>query len=80
MNLRHDLEFDVALRSVDNLGIPAVSGYTTLDARLGWRFAKDFELSVSGFNLLDPRHPEFGAIATRSEIPREVYLKLLWKM
>jgi iron complex outermembrane receptor protein len=80
MNLPHSVEFDVALRAVDELPNPSVPSYVTLDARLGWRFAKGMEISLAGFNLLDRRHPEFGTAPNRSEVPREVYLKLLWKI
>jgi iron complex outermembrane receptor protein len=65
---------------VDQLPNPHVPGYVTLDARLGWRFAKDLEISLAGFNLFDRRHPEFGIGPNRSEVPRQVYVKMLWKM
>ena len=52
--------------------------YTALDLRLGWRPRKNVEVSVGGQNLLDRRHPEFNAAATRSEIERSIYAKVLW--
>jgi iron complex outermembrane receptor protein len=80
MNLPRNVELDFALRAVDQLPNPHVPGYVTLDARLGWRFAKDLEISLAGFNLFDRRHPEFGIGPNRSEVPRQVYVKMLWKM
>lgn len=82
MNLAHNVELDLMLRSIGALPNPSVPGYTALDMRLAWAPAKDVELSLSGFNLTDRRHPEFGAAvtatATRSELPRSFYLKILW--
>ncbi|MGP1678860.1 MAG: TonB-dependent receptor plug domain-containing protein [Burkholderiales bacterium] len=78
MNLGHNVDFDVALRSVDSLPNPAVPSYVALDGRLGWKISKGTEVSLSGFNLLDKRHPEFGAAPARSEIGRAFYVKMLW--
>lgn len=78
MNLARNTEFDVALRRIGGLPDPNVPGYTELDMRLGWTMAKGVEVSLSGFNLLDHRHPEFGAATTRSEHGRRFYLKTLW--
>ncbi|MGH8864710.1 MAG: TonB-dependent receptor, partial [Burkholderiales bacterium] len=78
MNLRHNVEFDITLRSIAALPNPNVPGYVTADARLGWIIAKGVELSLTGVNLLGKRHPEFGTVATRSELERAFYAKLLW--
>jgi iron complex outermembrane receptor protein len=78
MNLTHDVDLDFALRSVGSLPNPDVPAYAALDARIGWKISRDVDISLSGFNLLDKRHPEFGASATRSEIGRAVYAKLIW--
>jgi iron complex outermembrane receptor protein len=81
INLSRDLEFDGVLRYIDNLNQrgPVVPSYTTLDLRLGWRPVADWELAIVGQNLLEKRHTEFGAPATRQEIPRSVYGKITWK-
>lgn len=78
MSLAHNLNLDIALRSASSLPNPGVPGYVTLDGNLGWKISRDMELSVSGFNLLGSQHPEFGTAATRSEIRRTFYLKMLW--
>ncbi len=78
MNLAHNVEFDLALRRIGSLPNPNVPGYTALDMRIGWIVAKDIEISLSGFNLLDHQHPEFGQPLTRSEHERSFYLKTLW--
>lgn len=79
LNLPHGLEFDAAVRAVSALPNPAVPGYLTMDARLGWHVDKSLELSVAGANLLGRGHPEFGAAPLRSEVERSVFVNLLWK-
>lgn len=79
MNLPHNVELDIALRSIGGLSSSDVPHYSALDARLGWRVTKGIEVSLTGFNLLDSRHPEFGRLPSRSEIERSVYGKILWK-
>ncbi|MPZ76133.1 MAG: TonB-dependent receptor [Deltaproteobacteria bacterium] len=81
VNLPADLEFDSVLRYVDNLNQrgPTVPSYVALDLRLGWRPTPNWEFAIVGQNLLDKQHPEFGAPATRQEIPRSVYGKVTWK-
>ena len=61
MALPHDLSLDLHLRRVGALPSPASQAYTELNGRLGWAVTENVELSLSGFNLLDERHPEFGA-------------------
>ena len=80
MNLAHGVDLDVALRSVASLPSQNVPGYVALDENLGWKLSKDVELSISGYNLLDKRHREFGTTATGSEIGRIFYVKILWKL
>lgn len=81
MNLPANFEFDSVLRYVDNLNQrgPLVPSYVSLDLRLGWRPTPNWEFAMVGQNLLDKRHPEFGAPATRQEIPRSVFGKITWK-
>ena len=81
VNLPADLEFDSVLRYVDNLNQrgPLVPSYVSLDLRLGWRPTANWEFAIVGQNLLDKQHPEFGAPATRQEIPRSVYGKVTWR-
>ncbi|MDO9107022.1 MAG: TonB-dependent receptor [Methylovulum sp.] len=84
LSLPHNIEFDTTVYYVDNLSNTAVTqntgvnvaNYTRLDLRLGWRPLKALELSVTGQNLLDDRHPEFVADdLVTSQIPRSVYGK-----
>ncbi|SFD50978.1 TonB-dependent receptor plug domain-containing protein [Massilia yuzhufengensis] len=70
-------ELEVALRKVAALENPAVPGYWALDARFGWRLARNLELSVVGQNL-NGSHGEYGPRETRAEIGRRVGVKLVW--
>ena len=73
-----NMEFDVALRKVAALANPAVPAYSALDARFGWKLRRNVELSLAGQNL-NGSHGEYGPVATRSEIPRSIALKLVWQ-
>lgn len=78
LDVAPDRELDVTVRHVDRLENNAVPSYTTLDARFGWQLRPGLELSLVGQNLLGS-HAEYGSVDTRSEIPRSVFVKLLWK-
>lgn len=78
LDLGGNQEFDVILRHVGRLPSPDVPKYTALDARYAWQLRRDFELSATAQNLLEPAHPEFGTAATRSEIERGLFFRLKW--
>jgi iron complex outermembrane receptor protein len=69
----------VMARHVGRLRSPDVPAYTGVDARYAWRVRRDVEVSVTGQNLLDRAHPEFGAAATRSELDRGLFVRLKWE-
>jgi iron complex outermembrane recepter protein len=85
-NLRSSLdigargEFDVLLRHVGALPSPVVQAYTAVDARLALRVTPRLELSVLAQNLFDPRHVEFNAVGTASQIERKLFIKATWKL
>ncbi len=58
----------------------SVPNYTSVNARLAWRPRAHVELSLTGHNLADNRHPEFIGenIDIRSEVERSVYAQLRW--
>ncbi|MGD0516369.1 MAG: TonB-dependent receptor [Thermoguttaceae bacterium] len=77
-DLRHDLEFDLIGRYVDNLPGLAVPTYITMDLRLAWRPRKHLEMAVVGQNLLQNQHLEYNPLASETgaavtEVPRGVY-------
>lgn len=60
----------------------AIPAYVTLDARLGWKPLKNLELSLTGQNLLDSKHPEFQQEIippVRAQVPRSVYVQFDWQ-
>jgi len=59
-------EADIWARHVGPLGDGSVPGYTSLNARLGWRLRSDVELSLAGYDLVGPRHAEWGSPANRT--------------
>jgi iron complex outermembrane receptor protein len=86
MDLKGGLEFDTNLRWVDqlivnNVGkVAVVPSYTELDARIGWRVTRNWDLSLVGQNLLHKQHPEFGVPSpTRVELGRSVFVKSTWQ-
>jgi len=78
--LPNDWTLDLGLRAVDALPNPSVPSRVAVDARLGWKVQRGVELSLAGFDLFDERHPEFGAAPGRSEIGRNVSLRLTWTL
>lgn len=72
-------EMDITLRRVGALPNPAISAYTAVDARLGWRINKNVELSMALQNLIGDAHPEFAQLNVQSEYGRSVFLELLWR-
>jgi iron complex outermembrane recepter protein len=74
---RQDL--DILLRHIGRLPDPEVPRYTGLDVRYALILRRALEASVTLQNLLDRRHPEFGAPATRSELERAVLFRLAWQ-
>lgn len=68
-DLPRNVDFSLALRYVSALpaqgsptstGSMRVQGYETADARLAWRPGRRVEFSVTGQNLTQPHHFEFG--------------------
>jgi iron complex outermembrane receptor protein len=59
-DLSRNLEFSLTFRYVGALPYYLVSGYETGDARIAWRPVKHVEFAVTGQNLLQPRHFEYG--------------------
>jgi len=78
-DLPWNLQFDCNFRYVGALPSPAVPSYVAMDLRLAWRLLRNLEFSIVGQNLWDEQHPEFGPAATRQEIPRSVYGKVVWR-
>jgi iron complex outermembrane receptor protein len=79
VDLPAHLEFDQTFRFVSALPAQNVPAYKTADARFGRHVAHGFDLSITGENLLQPHHAEFGiSPGPNVLIKRSVYAKLVW--
>ncbi|HXS74761.1 MAG TPA: TonB-dependent receptor [Terracidiphilus sp.] len=79
IDLPHHFEFDQSFRYVDSLPAQSVRAYTTADARIGWNPTKRLSLSLTGQNLFQPHHAEFGIDPPPTVlIKRGAYAKLVW--
>jgi iron complex outermembrane recepter protein len=79
VDITQKLQLDLTFRYVSALPGQAIPSYSTGDARVGWRFNRQLELSVAGQNLLQPWHVEDGSDpGPLVGIKRSVYAKLTW--
>jgi iron complex outermembrane receptor protein len=76
MDFGRNVSFEMFLRHVGELPLPATDAYYELSARLAWRL-RSLDLSVSGFNLLHDRHLEYAA-PSGAEITRSVLAEVRW--
>jgi iron complex outermembrane receptor protein len=86
MNLGRRVILDLDLRDVGALPSPASPTYVELGGRLAWSATNALELSVTGANLLQPHHPEFGSGASSVQLGatgvdtgRSVYVAARWR-
>ena len=70
-------ELDVTVRHVTELAQPSVPSYTAVDVRMSWRPRADLELSVTGQNLVGPRHGEFRTETVRTAFGRAVFVEVV---
>ena len=74
------LQLDLIYRYVSALAAESAPAYSTGDARVAWRFTKQLEFSVTGQNLFQPYHIEYGADPGGPvAIVRNVYASLAWR-
>ncbi len=81
-DLRHNLEFDMMVRYVDNLPNVNARSYMSMDIRLGWIPNDAWEFSVVGQNILEEHHAEFAPAlvqTTATEINRGIYAQAVWR-
>ena len=77
MRGKHHL--DLWVRYVGSLPSPEVPDYTSLGARVAVALPKAIELSVTGFDLFDASHAEWGVFPGRPEFEPSVYAYLRWQ-
>jgi iron complex outermembrane receptor protein len=80
LSLPAHFELDGFLRLASRLPKPALDGYTTVDARLGWRQGGSWEVALSARNLLDRQHAEFVTTNSLNEqVRRSAMIKVTWR-
>jgi iron complex outermembrane recepter protein len=70
---------DVTTRYVGRIANQLVPPYLEADLRWSWQPTDRWEFALTGRNLLDASHPEFGDPATRREIERSVNISSTWR-
>jgi iron complex outermembrane receptor protein len=79
LSLPRNLSWDNTLYYVGALPDQAVPAYRRLDTRVAWRLGETAEISLTGQNLLTPRHSEFGDdTPLHTEMQRSVFGKMTW--
>jgi iron complex outermembrane receptor protein len=72
------IQLDLVYRYVSALPAQNVGGYSTGDARLGYRLGNHLGLSLVGQNLFQPHHLEYIGDPAPVAIRRSVYASLSW--
>jgi len=82
-NVNKNIELNAAVFYTEGFGeTMSVPSLVRVDLGVNWRLQKDMELSFGVRNLLDDRHPELQSehtVSASSEVPRTIYMQLVWK-
>jgi iron complex outermembrane receptor protein len=80
IDLSSKFEFNQIVRYVSALPAEQVTAYVTADARVAWHPDRRFEFAVTGQNLLQPHHAEYGGDpGPLVGIKRSVYAAITWR-
>lgn len=80
LDLGENWQLAASLRHVGELPSPNIPSHTDLDIHIAWQASDALELSITGQNLLDPDHPEFGfQRASSTTIPRQFHARATWR-
>lgn len=80
-NISNHWTLDTTTTYVDELPAINVDSYIRLDINLSTRLSKTLRINITGQNLTDSSHREFGSVADINvgEIERSVFAKLTWE-
>ncbi|HYE60404.1 MAG TPA: TonB-dependent receptor [Phycisphaerales bacterium] len=70
LDITENLELNAAAYFVDRVESQGASSYTRVDIGLTWRVTPNFDVSIWGQNLLEPRHNEFSSL----QVERSAYV------
>jgi iron complex outermembrane receptor protein len=76
LDLFEDFNVYLAVRYVDELPNQGVDAYTAVDLSIRWRVADHWHVTMTGQNLTDSGHAEFGP--DLNEMERAAFLKIAW--
>jgi iron complex outermembrane receptor protein len=80
LDLPKHFEFSQVFRYVSVLSAQMTPGYETADLRVSWQAVPHLEFAVTGQNLLQPRHPEYGGDpGPLVGIKRNVFATITWR-
>jgi iron complex outermembrane receptor protein len=81
INLGRSFEWDQTLGYTGALAVGNIPGYVRLDVRVGWRMGEFTEFSITGQNLLEPRHAEFpdSQLIDHMLDQRSIFGKITWR-
>jgi iron complex outermembrane receptor protein len=81
VNLGRSFEWDQTIGYTGSLATGNIPGYVRLDIRFGWRVGEFTEFSITGQNLLEPRHAEFPDFQLIDHMldQRSVFGKITWR-
>ncbi len=72
LELNKRVRFDTTARFVDDLDGAGIDSYVAFDARLAWRATETLEISVTGRNLTNNDHFEFGVDQSFATVPTAI--------
>ncbi len=81
VNLGRGFEWDQTLGYTGPLASGNIPGYVRFDTRFGWRWEEHWDFSLTGQNLLAPRHAEFPDIhfVDHMQDQRSIFGKITWR-
>ena len=81
VNLGRGFEWDQTVGYTGPLAVGNIPGYIRLDTGLGWRWGEYSDFSLTGQNLLAPRHAEFPDFHLIDHMldQRSVFGKMTWR-
>ena len=78
-DVRKDLTLDLTARHVARIGNQDVPAHFAFDLRVAWQVLEGLEVAVTGRNLFDDTHAEFGLPGSRREVERSFNGSFIWR-